>query len=144
MEEVDPQLGRVCAECVCVCVRECVCVLECVWSSYLAQQDCRKTTGSLKEKEKEALGLAVEESTRRPVLPCFLSAPFRRRLKAGSTSQQYAFGLQAAMGRAVMVGRGPTGAGVLVLPILVILAARSCRAQKGWWHTGRRGDKRPS
>lgn len=37
------------------------------------------------------------------------------------------------MGRALMVGRGPTGAGLpLVLPILVVLAARSCRAQKGW------------
>lgn len=37
------------------------------------------------------------------------------------------------MGRAVMVGRGPTGAGLpLVLPILIVLAARSCRAQKGW------------
>ncbi|XP_075870753.1 discoidin, CUB and LCCL domain-containing protein 2 isoform X2 [Nelusetta ayraudi] len=36
------------------------------------------------------------------------------------------------MGRAVMVGRGPTGAGLpLVLPILIVLAARSCRAQKG-------------
>lgn len=39
------------------------------------------------------------------------------------------------MGRAVMVGRGPTGAGVLVLSILIILTAESCRAQKGWWHT---------
>ena len=34
-----------------------------------------------------------------------------------------------------MVGRGPTGAGVLVLSILVVLAAESCRAQKGWCHT---------
>lgn len=56
------------------------------------------------------------------------------------------------MGRAVMVGRGPTGAGVLVLPILIILTAESCRAQKGWWYTaavtteggeGNRGDMRP-
>lgn len=38
------------------------------------------------------------------------------------------------MGRALMVGRGATGARLpLVLPILVVLAARSCRAQKGWW-----------
>ncbi|XP_026151324.1 discoidin, CUB and LCCL domain-containing protein 2 [Mastacembelus armatus] len=35
------------------------------------------------------------------------------------------------MGRAVMVGRGPTGAGVLVLSILVILTTESCGAQKG-------------
>ncbi|XP_041806275.1 discoidin, CUB and LCCL domain-containing protein 2 [Chelmon rostratus] len=35
------------------------------------------------------------------------------------------------MGRAVMVGRGPTGAGVLVLSILIILTAEGCRAQKG-------------
>ncbi|KAG7220982.1 hypothetical protein INR49_010231 [Caranx melampygus] len=35
------------------------------------------------------------------------------------------------MGRAVMVGRGPTGAGVLVLSILIILTTESCRAQKG-------------
>ncbi|KAG7503796.1 hypothetical protein JOB18_045092 [Solea senegalensis] len=36
------------------------------------------------------------------------------------------------MGRAVMVGRGPTGAEVLlVLSILVILTAENCRAQKG-------------
>uniref|UniRef100_A0A3B4XHQ3 Discoidin, CUB and LCCL domain containing 2 n=1 Tax=Seriola lalandi dorsalis TaxID=1841481 RepID=A0A3B4XHQ3_SERLL len=34
------------------------------------------------------------------------------------------------MGRAVMVGRGPTGAGVLVLSILIILTTESCRAQK--------------
>lgn len=39
------------------------------------------------------------------------------------------------MGRAVMVGRGPTGAGVLVLSILIILTTESCRAQKGWCHT---------
>lgn len=36
------------------------------------------------------------------------------------------------MGRAVMVGRGRTGAGVLVLSILIILTAEDCRAQKGW------------
>ncbi|XP_026232986.1 discoidin, CUB and LCCL domain-containing protein 2 [Anabas testudineus] len=35
------------------------------------------------------------------------------------------------MGRAVMVGRGPTGAGVFVLSILIILTAEDCRAQKG-------------
>ncbi|XP_034549378.1 discoidin, CUB and LCCL domain-containing protein 2 [Notolabrus celidotus] len=35
------------------------------------------------------------------------------------------------MGRAVMVGRGPTGAGVLVLSILIILTTEGCRAQKG-------------
>ncbi|XP_013886005.1 discoidin, CUB and LCCL domain-containing protein 2 isoform X2 [Austrofundulus limnaeus] len=35
------------------------------------------------------------------------------------------------MGRAVMVGRGPTGAGVLVLSLLIILTTESCRAQKG-------------
>lgn len=35
------------------------------------------------------------------------------------------------MGRAVMVGRGPTGAGVLVLSILIVLTAEGCRAQKG-------------
>ncbi|XP_067460066.1 discoidin, CUB and LCCL domain-containing protein 2 isoform X2 [Thunnus thynnus] len=35
------------------------------------------------------------------------------------------------MGRAVMVGRGPTGAGVLVLSILIILTKEGCRAQKG-------------
>ncbi|XP_054470998.1 discoidin, CUB and LCCL domain-containing protein 2 isoform X2 [Anoplopoma fimbria] len=35
------------------------------------------------------------------------------------------------MGRAVMVGREPTGAGVLVLSILIILTAEGCRAQKG-------------
>ncbi|XP_070693742.1 discoidin, CUB and LCCL domain-containing protein 2 [Pempheris klunzingeri] len=35
------------------------------------------------------------------------------------------------MGRAVMVGRGPTGAGVLVLSILIILTEEGCRAQKG-------------
>ncbi|XP_008299577.1 discoidin, CUB and LCCL domain-containing protein 2 [Stegastes partitus] len=36
------------------------------------------------------------------------------------------------MGRAVMVGRGPTGAaGVLVLSVLIILTTEGCRAQKG-------------
>lgn len=35
------------------------------------------------------------------------------------------------MGRAVMVGRGPTGAGVLVLSTLIILTTEGCRAQKG-------------
>lgn len=35
------------------------------------------------------------------------------------------------MGRVVMVGRGPTGAGGLVLSILVILTTEGCRAQKG-------------
>ncbi|XP_068561150.1 discoidin, CUB and LCCL domain-containing protein 2 [Cebidichthys violaceus] len=35
------------------------------------------------------------------------------------------------MGRAVMVGREPTGAGVLVLSILIILTTEGCRAQKG-------------
>uniref|UniRef100_A0A3Q3ILT0 CUB domain-containing protein n=1 Tax=Monopterus albus TaxID=43700 RepID=A0A3Q3ILT0_MONAL len=35
------------------------------------------------------------------------------------------------MGRAVMVGRGPTGAGVLILSILIILTSEGCRAQKG-------------
>nr|XP_046259072.1 discoidin, CUB and LCCL domain-containing protein 2 [Scatophagus argus] len=35
------------------------------------------------------------------------------------------------MGRAVMVGRGPTGAGVLVLSILIILTTEVGRAQKG-------------
>ncbi|XP_074550590.1 discoidin, CUB and LCCL domain-containing protein 2 [Halichoeres trimaculatus] len=35
------------------------------------------------------------------------------------------------MGRAVMVGRGPTGAGVLVLSILIILTTEGCGAQKG-------------
>ncbi|TNN04384.1 hypothetical protein fugu_001413 [Takifugu bimaculatus] len=35
------------------------------------------------------------------------------------------------MGRAVMVGRGPTGAGALFLSILIILTAEGCRAQKG-------------
>ncbi|KAM4609000.1 discoidin, CUB and LCCL domain-containing protein 2 isoform 2-T2 [Polymixia lowei] len=35
------------------------------------------------------------------------------------------------MDRAVMVGRGPIGAGVLVLSILIILTTRSGRAQKG-------------
>ncbi|KAM7407147.1 hypothetical protein PAMA_003061 [Pampus argenteus] len=34
------------------------------------------------------------------------------------------------MGR-VMVGRGPTGAGVLVLSVLIILTTEGCRAQKG-------------
>ncbi|XP_038576821.1 discoidin, CUB and LCCL domain-containing protein 2 [Micropterus salmoides] len=35
------------------------------------------------------------------------------------------------MVRAVMVGRGPTGARVLVLSILIILTTKGCRAQKG-------------
>ncbi|XP_059198524.1 discoidin, CUB and LCCL domain-containing protein 2 isoform X2 [Centropristis striata] len=35
------------------------------------------------------------------------------------------------MGRAVMVGRGPTGAGVLVLSILIILTTEGCGAQQG-------------
>lgn len=35
------------------------------------------------------------------------------------------------MGRAVMVGRGPTGARVLVLSVLIILTAEGCRGQKG-------------
>ncbi|KAM4730766.1 discoidin, CUB and LCCL domain-containing protein 2 [Anableps anableps] len=35
------------------------------------------------------------------------------------------------MGRAVMVGRGPTGAGVLVLSLLIVLTAEGCRGQKG-------------
>ncbi|XP_054887429.1 discoidin, CUB and LCCL domain-containing protein 2 [Poeciliopsis prolifica] len=35
------------------------------------------------------------------------------------------------MGRAVMVGRGPTGAGVLVLSVLIVLTAEGCRGQKG-------------
>ncbi|KAM9343228.1 discoidin, CUB and LCCL domain-containing protein 2 isoform 2-T2 [Pholidichthys leucotaenia] len=35
------------------------------------------------------------------------------------------------MGRAVMVGRGPTGAGALLLSILITLTAEGCRAQKG-------------
>lgn len=54
---------------------------------------------------------------------------------AGARSEQYAFRLQAAMGRAVMVGRGPTGAGVLVLSVLIVLTAEGCRGQKGWCHT---------
>lgn len=44
--------------------------------------------------------------------------------------EQYAFRLQAAMGRAVMVGRGPR-AGGLVLSILFTLVTEDCRAQKG-------------
>lgn len=60
-------------------------------------------------------------------------SPFSAQVEAAPEAEQYAFGLQAAMGRAVMVGRGPTGAGLpLVLPILIVLAAPSCRAQKGW------------
>ncbi|MED6267181.1 Discoidin, CUB and LCCL domain-containing protein 2 [Characodon lateralis] len=35
------------------------------------------------------------------------------------------------MGRAVMVGRGPTGARVLVLSVLIVLTAEGCRGQKG-------------
>ncbi|XP_029386097.1 discoidin, CUB and LCCL domain-containing protein 2 isoform X2 [Echeneis naucrates] len=35
------------------------------------------------------------------------------------------------MGRAVMVGRGPAGAGGLVLSVLIILTTEGCRAQKG-------------
>lgn len=35
------------------------------------------------------------------------------------------------MGRALMVGRGPTGAGLFVLPVLLILTAEGCAAQKG-------------
>ncbi|XP_035995001.1 discoidin, CUB and LCCL domain-containing protein 2 isoform X1 [Fundulus heteroclitus] len=35
------------------------------------------------------------------------------------------------MGRAVMVGRGPTGAAVLVLSLLILLTAERCRGQKG-------------
>uniref|UniRef100_A0A3B3XS39 Discoidin, CUB and LCCL domain containing 2 n=1 Tax=Poecilia mexicana TaxID=48701 RepID=A0A3B3XS39_9TELE len=35
------------------------------------------------------------------------------------------------MGRAVMVGRGPTGAGVFVLSVLIVFTAKGCRGQKG-------------
>lgn len=38
------------------------------------------------------------------------------------------------MGRAVMVGRGPTGAGVLVLSIVIILTTESW-GQKGLYHS---------
>uniref|UniRef100_A0A3Q2ZHW3 Discoidin, CUB and LCCL domain containing 2 n=1 Tax=Kryptolebias marmoratus TaxID=37003 RepID=A0A3Q2ZHW3_KRYMA len=58
-----------------------------------------------------------------------------------SRGEHYAFRLQAAAGRAVMVGRGPAGtgagagaragAGALVLSLLIILTAEGCRAQKG-------------
>lgn len=45
-----------------------------------------------------------------------------------------------------MVGRGPTGAGVLVLSVLIIiLTAEGSGAQKGWWRWRRRergGDTR--
>ncbi|MEQ2178801.1 hypothetical protein GOODEAATRI_017927 [Goodea atripinnis] len=34
-----------------------------------------------------------------------------------------------------MVGRGPTGARVLVLSVLIVLTAEGCRGQKGWCHT---------
>lgn len=34
-----------------------------------------------------------------------------------------------------MVGRGPTGAGVLVLSILIILTTESCGGQKGLYHS---------
>lgn len=74
----------------------------------------------------------VGESISRPLFSAFFS-PFSAQVEAAPEAEQYAFGLQAAMGRAVMVGRGPTGAGLpLVLPILIVLAAPSCRAQKGW------------
>ncbi|KAM6934148.1 discoidin, CUB and LCCL domain-containing protein 2 [Xenentodon cancila] len=49
-----------------------------------------------------------------------------------SRSEHYAFRLQAALGRAVMVGRGPSEAGgLLALSILIILTEEGCRAQKG-------------
>lgn len=128
MEEVAPQLG-----CVCVCMSVCL------WSSYLHSKTVAnhwivKRQGILTQTR--SLGVKV----------LFFSFSFffsnsplllRYRLKrcGRSRSEHYAFRLQAAMGRAVMVGRGPTGAGVLVLSILIVLTTESCRAQKGWWHT---------
>lgn len=51
------------------------------------------------------------------------------------THLHYAFGLQAAgMDASVMVGRGTGGAAVFILIVfIVLLGARSSRAQKGTW-----------
>lgn len=124
MEEVASQLG-----CVCVC------------GAVTSTVRLSLTTGLFNNKASargiltrtRSLGVKVR------FFFFFFNAPLllRYRLKrcGRSRSEHYAFRLQAAMGRAVMVGRGPTGAGVLVLSILIILTTESCRAQKGWWHT---------
>ncbi len=55
------------------------------------------------------------------------------------TLLHYAFGLQAAgMDASVMVGRGTGGAAVFILIVfIVLLGARSSRAQKGTWSSER-------
>ncbi|XP_028250051.1 discoidin, CUB and LCCL domain-containing protein 2 [Parambassis ranga] len=108
--------------CVSVCVSVCVCV--CVWSSYL-RGECRKPLDLTQRNKKQTSTSSRSRADRGPAQVVFDRC-------SRSRSEQYAFRLQAAMGRAVMVGRGPTGAGVLVLSILIILTAeRGCGAQKG-------------
>lgn len=118
--------------CVSVCVYVCGVVTSIVRLSL--------TTGLLTDKRKSSTRGTHTRIRSRGVEDrgfLFVFPPSRYRLKrcGRSRSEHYAFRLQAAMGRAVMVGRGPTGAGVLVLSILIILTTESCRAQKGWWHT---------
>lgn len=126
MEEVAPQLG-------CVCV--------CVWSSYLHSESVanhwtvqRQAKKDIPARKPHADSLSWSWKTSFWYISPPTSHHPRYRLKrcSRSRSEHYAFRLQAAMGRAVMVGRGPTGAGVLVLSILIILTTEGCRAQKGW------------
>lgn len=122
MEEVVPQF-----RCVCVCGAV----------TYLVRVSL--TTGLLNNKQKDILGREAhaDSLSRRIFSFCTPAISARHRLKrcSRSRSEHYAFRLQAAMVRAVMVGRGPTGARVLVLSILIILTTKGCRAQKGWCHT---------
>lgn len=106
----------------------------CVWSSYLHSESVANHW--IVQRQDVLARQPHADSLSRSWGSASVFAP-RDRLKrcSRSRSEHYAFGLQAAMGRAVMVGRGPTGAGVLVLSILIILTAEGCRAQKGWCHT---------
>ncbi|XP_018558161.1 discoidin, CUB and LCCL domain-containing protein 2 isoform X2 [Lates calcarifer] len=114
-----------------------------VWSSYLHGESVanhwtvkrgvkkKKTTKKIRVSSGGTRSREVELVDFFFVFVFFNFPRYRLKRCSRSRSEQYAFGLQAAMGRAVMVGRGPTGAGVLVLSILIILTTESCRAQKG-------------
>lgn len=126
MEEVAPHSLDVC---VCMCVRSSY-----FHSESLKHPDCEATRRRRRPRVGRAHG-RTEDQTLSP-LPLSLPPSFKSSLSVQAEAvqppalhrQQYALRLQAAMGRAVMVGRGPTGAGVL---LLFILQALTAEAQKG-------------
>ncbi|XP_020506877.3 discoidin, CUB and LCCL domain-containing protein 2 [Labrus bergylta] len=116
-------------------MRVCVCVYVCEEQSYLHSESVAnhwivKKKGH-KRKPAADSPFFLEESTSRFFCIFFCLTLFAVQVEADPEARHYAFRLQAAMGRAVMVGRGPTGAGVLVLSILIILTTEGCGAQKG-------------